>query len=163
MTLGAKAEQLLDQARSHSSHRASETLVGGPMMRATLIALAAGSELGQHDAPPAATLLAVAGHVTLHGAARQWSMDPGQLVTIPQERHSLTADTDAVVLLTVALHGTPRHATDSLTRSACRAAVTDPWIRVLAAACIWHIARSDPSRGEVPCVLVHCSPSRSWR
>lgn len=107
VTLAITGERLLDQARSHSSRRASETLVGGPVMRATLIALAAGSELGAHDAPPAATLLAVTGHVTLNGADRQWPLGPGELVTIPQERHSLTAGTDAVVLLTVALHGTP--------------------------------------------------------
>jgi quercetin dioxygenase-like cupin family protein len=107
VTLATKAEALLDQARRHSSRRASETLVGGPVMRATLIALAEGSELGAHDAPPAATLQAVTGNVTLHGADRTWALGPGGLVTIPQERHSLTADTDAVVLLTVALHGTP--------------------------------------------------------
>lgn len=105
VTLATKAEPLLEQARNHRSRRASETLVGGPVMRATLIALAEGSELGEHDAPPAATLLAVTGHVTLKGAARQWPLGPGELVAIPQERHSLTAETDAVVLLTVALHG----------------------------------------------------------
>jgi quercetin dioxygenase-like cupin family protein len=107
VTLEAKAEELLTQARSHSSRRASETLVGGPVMRATLIALAEGSELGAHDAPPAATLQAVTGRVTVNGADRTWPVGPGELVTIPQERHSMTADTDAVVLLTVALHGTP--------------------------------------------------------
>jgi quercetin dioxygenase-like cupin family protein len=94
---------LLNQAHDHHSRRAAKTLVSGPSMRATLIALALGAELAEHDAPPAATLQVISGQVRLHTDERQWRLAEGEVVAIPPARHGLEAATDAVVLLTVAL------------------------------------------------------------
>lgn len=73
-------------------------------MRATVIALAAGAELAEHESPPAATLHVIVGETRLSAAGRAVLVGDGEIVAIPSERHSLSAITDAVVLLTVALH-----------------------------------------------------------
>jgi quercetin dioxygenase-like cupin family protein len=97
------ASLLAGTAEDHAGGRAAKTVLHGPDLRATVIALRAGHELGEHDAPAAATLLVHAGQVRLCSEDREQAVGPGQLVTIPHERHSLVADTDAVVVLTVRL------------------------------------------------------------
>jgi quercetin dioxygenase-like cupin family protein len=67
------------------------------------MALAAGTDLAEHDPPPAATLQVLTGSVRLHTGDRSWTLTDADIITIPQQRHSLTADSDTVVLLTVAL------------------------------------------------------------
>jgi quercetin dioxygenase-like cupin family protein len=98
------AAELLADASGHTSHRAARTLVAGASQRATLIALTKDAELAEHDSPPAATLHVITGTVRLHTHENEWTLDQGHLAVIPPERHGLTALTDAVVLLTVALH-----------------------------------------------------------
>ncbi|MBB3661364.1 MULTISPECIES: cupin domain-containing protein [Prauserella salsuginis group] len=97
------AHELLGTAREHDSRRAARTIASGPSQRATVIALAEGAQLGKHDAPPAATLQVLVGRARLHTADREWSVEAGDLLPVPPERHSLDALTDTVVLLTVAL------------------------------------------------------------
>ena len=104
LVLGQLAEELLAELPDHHAGRTARTVVTGSSLRATLIALAAGSELAEHDAPSAATLLVVSGRVRLRAGGREWSLEPGELVPTSQERHSVHADTDAASLLTVALH-----------------------------------------------------------
>lgn len=98
------AAELLDEAREQDSRRTARTVVSGTLQRATLIALAEGAELAEHDAPPAATLQVLTGRVRLHTAAQEWLLNSGDLAPVPRQRHGLHALTDAVVLLTVALH-----------------------------------------------------------
>ena len=98
------ADRLLDTARAHASQRAAETINSGVSMRATVIALVEGAELAEHESPPAATLQVISGQARLHTAGEAWVLHDGEIVAIPPERHALTAITDAVVLLTVALH-----------------------------------------------------------
>jgi quercetin dioxygenase-like cupin family protein len=98
------AVRLLGTARAHDSRRAAETISSGPSMRATVIALASGAELAEHESPPAATLQVISGQARLHTAGQAWLLHDGEVVAIPPERHALSAITDVVVLLTVALH-----------------------------------------------------------
>jgi quercetin dioxygenase-like cupin family protein len=100
--LDALAVELLDEARGRAARRTARTLVSGPALRATLIALAEGAELAEHDAPLAATLHVITGRVRLHTHDRDWVLDSNHLTAIPPQRHGLFALTDAVVLLTVA-------------------------------------------------------------
>lgn len=97
------AAKLLDEAREQNTRRASRTLVTGTSQRVTLVGLAEGAELSEHRAPSAATLFIVTGRVCLHTHDHEWVLNAGQLLTIPPQRHGLTAKTDAAVLLTVAL------------------------------------------------------------
>ena len=104
--LPAMGEQLLADARSAiagNSGRAARTVVALPGLRVTVIALASGSELAEHEAPGAATLTCLTGRVTLNTTDRTWPLGQGDIVAIPDQRHSLTAETDAAVLLTVRL------------------------------------------------------------
>lgn len=103
VSLEPLAEDLLRQARGHSSGRAASTVMSGSGMRATVIAMTEGTTLAQHDSPPAATLHALHGSVRLHAADREWVLSQHEVVPIPPQRHGLTALTDTVVLLTVAL------------------------------------------------------------
>jgi quercetin dioxygenase-like cupin family protein len=104
LSLDTLSHQLLDQARAHHSRRAARTVAAGPSLRATVMALAAGAELAEHDPPPAATLQVLSGSLRLHAGSRSWSLSGADLVPIPRARHGLQAVTDTVVLLTVALH-----------------------------------------------------------
>lgn len=108
--LGSDVEQLprlgaelLEQARDHPSQRAARTIHSGTLLRATVIALVSGTELAEHDAPPAATLQVIQGQVRLHWQDGERILDQGEITDIPPARHALLARTDAVVLLTVAL------------------------------------------------------------
>lgn len=97
------AEDLLREAQRQHSRRAAKTVATGNALRATLIALAEGAELSEHDAPAGATLHTLTGRVRLHTRGNEWVLEAGQLTPTPPQRHGLTALTDAVVLLTVAL------------------------------------------------------------
>lgn len=102
--LSTLAQELLAEARESSSGRAALTVVTGPVLRATVIALVARAEMAEHDSPPAATLQALVGDVQLRSADQEWVLRAGDVISIPPFRHSLLATSDAVVLLTVALH-----------------------------------------------------------
>lgn len=101
--LAALGTELLADLAARSSGHTARTVVAGPSMRATLMAISAGAGLGEHEAPPAATLHCLTGEVTLRSEGREWPLRAGQLVPIPSARHSVDAHTDAVLLLTVSL------------------------------------------------------------
>lgn len=95
---------LLGQAASENSGRAARTLphpVDG--LRQTVIALRAGAELGEHESPGAASLLVVHGAVRLLAGEQSVELRTHQFSPVPDRRHSLTADEDSVVLLSVAV------------------------------------------------------------
>lgn len=90
-------------ARAASSGRSAHTVYGGRAhaLRQTLIALAAGHGLADHESPGDATLHVLRGKVRLTTADGQWVGGAGDHVAIPAERHGLVALEDSVVLLTV--------------------------------------------------------------
>ena len=96
--------QQLEKARTSSSGRSAVTVFGGQEhdMRQTLIALAEGHTLGEHEAPGEASLQVLSGSVRLAAGEESWTGHEGDYLVIPPARHDLHADTDAVVLLTVA-------------------------------------------------------------
>ena len=104
VSLGGLADELLAEARGASAGRTARTVTTGPLLRATVIALAGGAEMSEHDSPPAATLQVLRGAVRLTSTQQEWALSAGDLAAVPPFRHSITATSDAVVLLTVALH-----------------------------------------------------------
>ena len=104
-SLDELAEEHLVLAREHTSGRSAHTVHGGRehALRQTLIALAAGRRLGEHESPGEATLQVLRGSVRLHAGDETWDGQAGAHVVIPPVRHDLEALEDAVVLLTVAL------------------------------------------------------------
>lgn len=101
--LAGLATELLTQAGSATARRASRTLISGAAQRATLTALLKDAELGEHFAPPAASLQVISGEVELSVGERRQPIRTGELVAVPRQRHGLHALTDAVILLTVAV------------------------------------------------------------
>jgi quercetin dioxygenase-like cupin family protein len=103
-SLTALASQQLHEARSASAGRSAVTVHGGREhhLRQTLIALTAGTRLGEHESPGEATLQVLEGEVTLHAEGEAHELRAGEHGVIPPSRHDLVAGTDAVVLLTVA-------------------------------------------------------------
>ena len=104
------AEEKLTLARQAHSGRAAHTIHGGHdhELRQTVLALAAGHELAEHDSPGEATLQVLRGHVRLSANTDVWEGKSGDFVTIPPDRHALAAIQDSVVLLTVVAQ-LPRH------------------------------------------------------
>ena len=104
VALGQLGKELLAEAREASAGRTARTVTTGPVLRATVIALRSGAEMSEHDSPPAATLQVLAGEVQLVSTQQEWVLRAGDLVSVPPFRHRVDALTDAVILLTVALH-----------------------------------------------------------
>jgi quercetin dioxygenase-like cupin family protein len=99
------ARGLLAQAAGLAAGRAARTLtpgVGTPLKQ-TLLALAAGQGLDEHQAPGPATLQVLIGAVILQTGETELSLEPNHWAVIPPASHELHATTDAVVLLTVSM------------------------------------------------------------
>jgi quercetin dioxygenase-like cupin family protein len=108
-SLSGLAEQHLTIARQASSGRSAHTVYGGQAtrLRQTLLALADGRRLDEHDSPGEATLHVLHGHVRLIAGPDVQDATAGDLLIIPARRHALEAVQDSVVLLTVAIVGGP--------------------------------------------------------
>jgi len=100
--VNTQAAELLEMARENSAGRAAYMPVGGPgtEMTQTVIALAGGFRLDEHENPGEATVLVLSGEVELGSGDSVWSGFEGDLLTVPDARHHLLAKTDATVLLT---------------------------------------------------------------
>jgi quercetin dioxygenase-like cupin family protein len=102
--LDSLAGELLAKATLERSGRAGRTLphpVDG--LRQTVIALRAGAELGEHESPGPASLLVLRGRVRVVAGPESVELAAHQIGPIPDRRHSLHADEDSVVLLSVAV------------------------------------------------------------
>jgi quercetin dioxygenase-like cupin family protein len=98
------AEEHLATARTAASGRSARTVVGGHdrALRQTLIALTEGQRLDEHENPGEATVHVLHGRVRMAAGTDTCDAAAGDLLVVPDTRHSLEALTDAVVLLTVA-------------------------------------------------------------
>lgn len=105
VSLTALARELSEQSVVASSGRAARTLLGGHghVLRQTMIALAGGRSLDEHENPGEATIQVLRGRVRLDCGGDSWEAAAGHLLLIPPARHSLRALEDSVVLLTAAL------------------------------------------------------------
>lgn len=103
VSLSQLADEHLEAARSSNSGRSAHTVHGGHdhQLRQTLIALAAGRDLSEHQSPGETTLQVLQGHVQLATADDSWDGLPGDLLVVPRERHGLHAVDDSAILLTV--------------------------------------------------------------
>lgn len=103
ISLEASAREQLELAATHGG-RAASTVVGGHerVLRQTVIALIQGSELGDHENPGEATIYVLRGRVRLVSGENSWEARTGDLIEVPDARHSLVAVEESAVLLTVA-------------------------------------------------------------
>jgi quercetin dioxygenase-like cupin family protein len=103
VSLTALVQEQLAAARSSSAGRSARTLHGGTghALRQTVLALASGHSLGEHESPGEATLQVLAGRVQLSAGGKKWEATEGGYLPIPPARHDLAAIDDSVVLLSV--------------------------------------------------------------
>jgi quercetin dioxygenase-like cupin family protein len=102
-SLTALAREQLEVARAASSGRSAHTVYGGHerSLRQTLIAMTAGTELGDHETNGESTLHVLHGRVRVTNHTAQWEGSAGDHIVIPDSRHGLHALEDSAVLLTV--------------------------------------------------------------
>lgn len=72
------------------------------LLRQTVIALAGGGSSAEHANPGEATVQVLSGRVRLVSGGQAWEGRWGDLIVVPDARHSLEALTDSAALLTVA-------------------------------------------------------------
>lgn len=114
LSLSDLVRQQLEIARGATSGRSAHTLHGGHghVLRQTLLALAVGGVLAEHDSPGEATVQVLHGRVRLSSGSASCEAAAGDLLIVPTARHSLEALDDSVVLLTVGKHRTGDPASD---------------------------------------------------
>jgi quercetin dioxygenase-like cupin family protein len=125
LSLDALARELVGQAaggEKPGDSRVSRTVVGGheKALRQTVIALAKDAALAEHASPGEATVFVLRGRVTLAAGAESWEGREGDLIIVPDAPHSLTAQADSAVLLTVVKRPLPATARTSATRLSAR-------------------------------------------
>lgn len=103
-SLTALARQQLELAATASSGRSAQTVYGGHehVLRQTVIALAAGASLDEHESPGEATVHVIRGRVRLIAGTNSWEGSAGDLLIVPPARHALEALEPSAILLTVA-------------------------------------------------------------
>lgn len=108
ISLTALGREHQEKAERVSSGRSAHTVYGGHehVLRQTMIALSAGQVLHEHDSPGEATVHVLAGRVRLDSGGESWEGSAGDLIVVPDARHSLAALEASTVLLTVAKRAT---------------------------------------------------------
>ena len=103
-SLTALARELLATAKGGTNGRSARTVYGGHerVLRQTVVALAAGSMLDDHDNPGEATIQVLSGRVLLATGEVSWEGSAGDHLVVPNTRHSVKALEDSTFLLTVA-------------------------------------------------------------
>jgi len=104
ISLTALAREQFAGAERASSGRSAHTVYGGHehVLRQTVIALVAGQKLDEHENPGEATVHVLHGRVRLTSGPDSWEGSTGDLIIVPDSRHSLEAVEGSTVLLTVA-------------------------------------------------------------
>ncbi|CAM5787294.1 cupin [Cellulomonas persica] len=97
--LGVAVVERLDAARASAHGRDAQLVVHDGVLRQTVLALVAGTELAEHNSPHAASLQVLVGRVRVTGVEES-EVAAGHLIVLTHERHAVLALEDSVFLLT---------------------------------------------------------------
>lgn len=103
LSLSAVGDEQIAAATAAHAGRSAQTVYGGRdhALRQTVLALASGHGLDDHESPGEATLLVLRGRIRLGTATTAVEGAAGDYLPIPAERHHVIALEDSAVLLTV--------------------------------------------------------------
>lgn len=103
LDLQQAADELLAEARTLSSGRSARTLTpgAGAVQKSSLLAITAGETLQEHVAPGPTTLYGVRGRCTVTDHEGSVTLLEGSWMVCPTHEHTVEAETDTVLLLTV--------------------------------------------------------------
>ena len=92
-SLEALGHQLLERAGAAGGGHTADTVVGGHerILRQTVIAMLKGAVLAEHENPGEATVHVLRGRVRLSAGKLSWEGRSGDLLVVPDARHSLEA------------------------------------------------------------------------
>lgn len=100
--LMSMAEKLMEEATSATSGRASLTLAHGDELTIVLVALKAGTTLEDHQAPAAATVIALSGNIIFTTSAEKITLGQGEAVTFTADiLHAVYASEDSGFLIVI--------------------------------------------------------------
>jgi len=104
VSLEALARQQVDRAVGAGGGHAADTVYGGheKVLRQTVIGMKQGARLAEHENPGEATVQLLHGRVRTIAGDLSWEARTGDLLIVPDARHSLEALEDSALLLTVA-------------------------------------------------------------
>lgn len=104
IALDTVADQLLARAADAHSGRATQAFhaAGDGVLTTVALALLTGRQLSEHANPGEAFLHVLSGRLRLSSGDHAWELGPGEIVAVPQRRHSVLALQDSVALLTIA-------------------------------------------------------------
>ena len=98
-----ESRAILEAARSAGTGHAAKTLVKDGPLRVVILGFTAGSALREHDSDGPVSIQALSGEVDVAIEERTERLEPGKTLiinaTVP---HSVSADAEAVLLLTIA-------------------------------------------------------------
>jgi quercetin dioxygenase-like cupin family protein len=106
ISLSDIGDEQIAAATAARAGRAAHTIYGGRdhALRQTILALASGHGLDDHESPGEATLLVLRGLIRLGTETANVEAATGDYLVIPEERHNVEAMEDSVLLLTVVAH-----------------------------------------------------------
>ena len=102
LPLMSMAEKLMEEATSATSGRASLSLAHGDELTIVLVALKAGTTLEDHQAPAAATVIALSGSIIFTTSAEKITLGQGEAVTFTADiLHAVYASEDSGFLIVI--------------------------------------------------------------
>jgi quercetin dioxygenase-like cupin family protein len=100
--LDDERERASDPASLARSGRNARTLLKSGPLRATLVVVAAGGEIGEHQADGPITVQPLAGRIRFSVGDRAYDLEPGQLLSLGAGiRHAVSSAEGGAFLLTV--------------------------------------------------------------
>ncbi|KAA1424659.1 cupin [Mumia zhuanghuii] len=98
--IAALTQEYVDASSSAPHGRSAELVLQDGPLRQSVLGLAQGAVLSEHDSPPAGSVLVLRGAIEIVGASETIALETGMLSELPRERHSVRATVDSAFLLT---------------------------------------------------------------